>query len=161
MITKFSDMVNESASTSKFKLGIDVHGVIDAMPEFFAFLTDAFIKNGGEVHVITGGSWTEELKSEIDSYGIKYTHQFSVYDFLESGNFEVIGQIQFPDGTIQNKFSNDDWDNIKGDYCKEHNISLHIDDTMAYNEFFDTPFARLWSHSGQPKKPHKDVRHMA
>jgi len=161
MITKFSDMVNESASTSNFKLGIDVHGVIDAMPEFFAFLTDAFIKNGGEVHVITGGSWTRELQSEIDSYGIKYTHHFSVYDSLNEGGFEVIGQIQFPDGTIQNKFSNDDWDHIKGDYCKEHNISLHIDDTMAYNEFFNTPFARLWSHSGQPKKPHKDVRHMA
>jgi len=161
MITKFSDMVNESASTSNFKLGIDVHGVIDAMPEFFAFLTDSFIKNGGEVHIITGGSWTDELKSEIDSYGVKYTHTFSVYDYLNGGDFEVIGRIQFPDGMIQNKFGNDDWDHIKGDYCKEHNISLHIDDTMAYNEFFGTPFARLWSHSGQPKKPHKDVRHMA
>jgi len=80
-MNKFSEMINESNS-SKIKLGIDVHGVIDAMPEFFAFMTDAFVKNGGEVHIITGGSWTDEMKSEIDSYGIKYTHVFSVYDFL-------------------------------------------------------------------------------
>lgn len=161
MITKFSEMIKEGQSSSTFKLGIDIHGVIDAMPQFFAFLTDSFVKNGGEVHIITGGSWTKELESEIQSYGVKYTHTFSVYDYLNDGGFEVMGRIQFPDGTIQNKFSDKDWDNIKGNYCKEHNISLHIDDTMAYNEFFSTPFARLWSHSGQPKKPHKDVRHMA
>ena len=159
MISKFSEMINESQS-SKFKLGIDVHGVIDSMPELFAFLTNALIKAGGEVHVITGGSWTDELKGEIDSYGIKYTHHFSVYDFLVQGDYKEVGTIEFPDGTRQTKFKNEDWDVVKGQYCKDNGINLHIDDTMAYNEFFETPFARLWSHSGNPKKPHKDVRHM-
>ena len=43
---KFSEMVNEEVGNSSiFKLGLDVHGVVDAMPEFFAFLTDSFIKN--------------------------------------------------------------------------------------------------------------------
>lgn len=55
MFNKFSDMINESKS-SKPKLGLDIHGVINTMPEFF--LADSFIKNGGEVHIITGGSWT-------------------------------------------------------------------------------------------------------
>jgi len=159
MISKFSEMVNESA-TSKMKLGIDVHGVIDAMPEFFSFLTDSFVKNGGEVHIITGGSWTDELESEIKSYGVKFTHVFSVYDFLVKSDSVVMGKIEFPDGTIQNKFRNEDWDVVKANYCKDNGITLHLDDTMAYNEFFSTPFSRLWSHSGQSKKPHKDVRHM-
>lgn len=160
MINKFSEMINESSS-SKMKLGIDVHGVIDAMPEFFAFLTDAFVKNGGEVHIITGGSWTEDMKSEIDSYGIKYTNVFSVYDHLVETKSEIMGEIEFPDGTIQNKFRDEDWDVVKANYCRDNGITLHLDDTMSYNEFFSTPFARLWSHSGQKKKPHKDVRHMS
>jgi hypothetical protein len=160
MINKFSEMINESNSP-KIKLGIDVHGVIDAMPEFFAFMTDAFVKNGGEVHIITGGSWTEEMKSEIESYGIKYTHVFSVYDFLVKSDSVTTGEIEFPDGTIQSKFRDEDWDVVKANYCRDNGITLHLDDTMSYNEFFSTPFARLWSHSGQKKKPHKDVRHMS
>jgi len=39
MINKFSKLT-ESTSV-KFKIGLDLHGVIDALPEFFAFLTDS------------------------------------------------------------------------------------------------------------------------
>ena len=62
---KFSEMVNEEISNnSSFKLGLDIHGVVDSMPEFFSFLTDSFIKNGGEVHLITGGHWDEEFERQ-------------------------------------------------------------------------------------------------
>ena len=61
---------------------------------------------------------------------------------------------------VQKKFENGSWDHIKADYCRKHNISLHIDDTLIYNDFFTTPFARLWSHSNKPKPSHKDVRHL-
>ena len=88
------------------------------------------------------------------------THKFSVYDYLKESDAEVIGKVQFPDGTIQKKFKNEDWDLIKSQYCKENGIDLHIDDTLIYNNFFSTPFARLWTHSGQSKSPHKDVRHI-
>ena len=60
----------------------------------------------------------------------------------------------------QKKFNDELWDSTKSKYCKEHNISLHIDDTSIYNNYFTTPFCRLWSHSNQPKSPHKDVRHL-
>jgi len=152
-------MVNEEMS-GKFKLGLDIHGVVDAMPEFFSFLTDSFIKNGGEVHIITGGRWDIEFEKQLNDFGIKWTHKFSVYDYLKESDAEVIGKVQFPDGTIQKKFKNEDWDMIKGQYCRDNGIDLHIDDTLIYNNFFSTPFARLWTHSGQAKAPHKDVRHM-
>ena len=152
-------MVNEEV-VSKFKLGLDVHGVIDSMPEFFSFLTDSFIKNGGEIHIITGGRWDSEFEKQLNNFGVKWTHKFSVYDYLKESDAEVIGKVQFPDGTIQKKFKNEDWDLIKSQYCKENGIDLHIDDTLIYNNFFSTPFARLWTHSGQSKAPHKDVRHM-
>ena len=51
MINKFSKLTEPTSS--KFKIGLDLHGVIDALPEFFAFLTDSVIKNGGEIHIIT------------------------------------------------------------------------------------------------------------
>ena len=151
---KFSS-INESKS--KFSIGLDVHGVIDALPEFFSFLTDSFVKNGAEVHIITGGEWSEKLEQQLS--GIKYTHKFSVYDHLLK-TAETLGEIQFPDGTIQKKFDDKLWDSTKAQYCKDNNISLHIDDTLVYNEYFSTPFCRLWSHNGKQKASHKDIRHL-
>ena len=156
---KFTHMVNEEIS-SKFKLGLDMHGVIDAMPEFFSFLTDSFIKNGAEVHIITGGRWDLEFEKQLHDFGIKWTNKFSVYDYLKESDAEVIGKVQFPDGTIQKKFKNEYWDSVKAQYCKENGIDLHIDDTLIYNDFFSTPFARLWSHNGKPKYTNKDIRHI-
>lgn len=155
---KFTNIVNES-SINKYKLGLDIHGVVDSMPDFFAFLSDAVIKNGGEVHVITGGAWDDELEKQLSKSGIKWTHHFSVYDHMLD-NYPYEGEVQFSDGTIQKKFRNSDWDKIKANYCRDNNISLHIDDTLIYNNYFTTPFARLWTHSGKPKAPHKDVRHL-
>lgn len=159
MINKFSNMIKENSSF-KFKLGLDLHGVIDALPQEFAFLTNAIIAAGGEVHILTGGSWTPELENQIRSYGVKWTHSFSVYDHLIEIGTKTVGEIQFPDGTVQKKFEDGAWDHVKGNYCREHNISLHLDDTMIYNDFFTTPFARLWSHNSKPKASHKDVRHL-
>lgn len=153
---KFSNIINES-NNSQFSLGIDIHGVIDALPEFFSFLTDSIIKNGGSVHIITGGEWSEKLEQQLS--GIKYTHKFSVYDHLLK-TAETLGEIQFPDGTIQKKFDDKLWDSTKAQYCKDNNISLHIDDTLVYNEYFSTPFSRLWSHNGKQKASHKDIRHL-
>lgn len=65
MINKFSKLTE--STSSKFKIGLDLHGVIDALPEFFAFLTDSVIKNGGEIHIITGGSWNQDLEDLINS----------------------------------------------------------------------------------------------
>lgn len=156
---KFTNIVNESNNVSKYKLGLDVHGVADSMPDFFAFLSDSIIKNGGEVHVITGGTWDKELEKQLSKSGIKWTHHFSVYDYMLD-NHPHEGEVKFPDGTIQKRFNNSDWDKIKANYCRDNNISLHIDDTLIYNNHFTTPFARLWTHSGKPKAPHKDVRHL-
>lgn len=145
---------------NNFKLGCDFHGVIDSMPDFFSFLTSSFIKNGGEVHIITGGSWTKELQNQLITYGIKWTHYFSVYDYLVESGEKSTGKVEFSDGTIQNKFPNESWDKVKAEYCEKNHISLHIDDTLIYNDFFKTPFSRLWTHSGKPKPTHKDVRHL-
>lgn len=55
------------------------------------------------------------------------------------------------------KFDDNLWNSMKGKYCKDNNIDLHIDDTLVYNDFFSTPFARLWSHNSKSKSSHKDI----
>lgn len=159
MINKFSK-ITESNDSYKFKLGLDLHGVVDVLPEVFSFMTNAIVNSGGEVHILTGGSWTPELEEQVRKYGIKWTHTFSVYDHLIEIGAETTGEVQFPDGTIQKKFNNEDWDHVKSNYCRDNNISLHLDDTLIYNDYFTTPFARLWSHNNKPKASHKDVRHL-
>lgn len=123
---------------NNFKIGLDFHGVIDTID--LSFLSESIIKNEGEVHIITGGSWTEELENQIKEYGVKWTHFFSVYDYLMKSNIETIGEFSFPDGTIQERFPSNIWDKVKGDYCYKNNISIHIDDTKPYGDFFKTPF---------------------
>ena len=166
-IRKFNEQIDVvrgfgQSTNVKFKLGIDLHGVIDSIPETFAFLTHAIVKNGGEVHIITGGSiinseHNEDIVSELDRFGVAYTHIFSIRDYhdeIDTPKTGVHGRYGFP--TILDET----WDMTKADYCRYHNIDLHIDDTLMYNDYFTTPFARLWTHSNTPKAPWKDPRHL-
>ena len=47
--------------------------------------------------------------------------------------------------------ANNSLDKTKADYCKDNDIAIHIDDSMVYNEYFTTPFARLWTKTNTPK----------
>lgn len=140
------------------KLGLDIHGVIDSNPESFAFMSQSVIAGGGEVHIITGGSWTSELEEQLKGYGIKWTSCFSVYDYLLDSGIDSIGTIQFPDGTIQKKFDYHLWDTIKAGYCRSNNIDLHIDDTEVYSKYFTTPFLLYKSSEDFEKISHIDIR---
>ena len=145
----------------KYKLSLDYHGVIDALPGFFSFLTHAVVAAGGEVHILTGGTLSQKLEDELHALGVVWTHLESVYNHLLDTGAEIVGEVQFPDGTVQKKFADGLWDTAKGEYCRINEIDLHIDDTLIYNDHFKTPFCRLWTHNNKPKASHKDVRHLA
>ena len=140
------------------KLGLDIHGVIDSNPKSFAFMSQSVISNNGEVHIITGGSWTTELENQLKDYGIRWTSHFSVYDYLLDSGIDSIGTIQFPDGTIQKKFDYELWDTIKAGYCRSNEIDLHIDDTEVYSKYFTTPFLLYKSSEDFEKISHIDIR---
>ena len=140
------------------KLGLDIHGVIDSNPKSFAFMSQSVISNNGEVHIITGGSWTTELENQLKDYGLQWTSHFSVYDYLIDSGIDSIGTIQFPDGTIQEKFDYHLWDTIKAGYCKSNEIDLHIDDTEVYSKYFTTPFLLYKSSEDFEKISHIDIR---
>jgi len=158
---KFSK-ITEGLNSGKQSIGLDLHGVIDCMPEFFSFLTNAIVKAGGDVHIITGGSIKKLVRGEdipkfLKDNNIAYTHLFSIQDHHD--------EIGTPKSGAHPKYgfpmiTDEQWDMTKAGYCESNNISLHIDDTLMYNEFFTTPFARLWTHSNNPKVD-KDHRHLA
>jgi len=139
MIKKFSDI----PSNNVFKLGLDIHGVIDKYPKEMSYISSAIILSGGEVHIITGGSWNKELDDLLKKLNIKWTKIFSIYDHLVKIGEETDGVHTFPNGKIQKKFKSEIWDKAKSEYCLFNNISIHIDDNSLYGSFFKTPFAKM------------------
>lgn len=120
------------------KIGLDIHGVLDARPEFFSELTKLFVTNGHEVHIITGGSAKEgTVLQELDDLNISYTHLLSVYDYLKevgaktNEELGIASRYPFPDET---------WNTVKAEYCAKHGIDMHFDDMQEYLKHFTTPY---------------------
>lgn len=133
------------------KIGLDLHGVMSDLPTTFKFLGESILKNSGEVHIITGtvrSKAQEELKSLGFVKGRHYSTLFCIVDHMVSSGAKSRGIHP----VFKNpEFDDDAWDKVKGDYCRANNISLHIDDSLAYAEHFTTPFARLWTKTDTPK----------
>ena len=125
------------------KISFDLHGVIDDLPEVFQFITSAIIQAGGEVHILTG-SMTDIALKELNKLGyIKgthFTHVQGIPDLLLEFGATVTGyhpEIGNPE------FQKSSWEIAKAIYCSDNKINLHFDDTIAYEKYFITPFARV------------------
>jgi hypothetical protein len=103
-------------------------------------LSNLFVENGHEVHVLTGSIETEAIHEELRGYGISWTHFYSIADHNKK-----IGTPMTYDGNGDPWMSSEDWNRSKGDYCREHGIDLCIDDTVGYGDYFTTPFSRFFS----------------
>ena len=152
---KISRMILENNKSAP-KIGIDLHGVVTDMPQFFSFFTKAMISAGAEVHIVTGGA-TEDDKKLLREHDIRYTHFFSIVDYHRQKGTPTSGK--HPKYGFD-MISDEEWDKTKGEYCRDNNIDLHIDDTLIYNNYFTTPFCRLWTHTNKPKPEHKAPRHL-
>ena len=141
------------------KLGLDLHGVISDHPEYFRKMTEALVSTGWEVHIITGGACDkafEELKELGFEINEQYTELFSVLDYhLEKGTRITGWHPRFKNP----EFPDVEWDRTKAEYCKEQGIGLHLDDSTIYEQYFTTPFARVWTNTGTPKI-NKPKRHL-
>ena len=121
-----------------WRIGIDIHGVADTIPEFLSALSTVVTTATWEVHVITGNLLTEKFIGEIHDTGLVYTHIFSVAGSLISKGHEPIWK-----GKDNPWFDDELWDMEKGLYCKDKRIHFHLDDTKRYAKYYDTPFALL------------------
>ncbi|MCK5600329.1 hypothetical protein KAR91_00500 [Candidatus Pacearchaeota archaeon] len=117
------------------KIAVDIHGVINSKPKFFKEFIDLFVDNGHEVHILTGRLLNERLDEKLNDFGINYTHIFSMAQYLiesdENVHWEDDDNPWFDDKV---------WNEVKGEYCRKHNVDLCIDDTEAYMQHFSTPF---------------------
>lgn len=119
------------------KLGLDIHGVIDANPDHFIYMAREVRAYGGEVHIITGSSHNGDL----EKYLLNLSGGKVFWDVIVSIQDTLMGVIE-PTGINQYGrpyWSNEDWDCVKGDYCRDNNIDLHFDDTERYLKYFTTP----------------------
>ena len=121
----------------RIRIGLDLHGVIDRNPQFFVSLAGLIRQHGGEIHIITGSPFSE-AENELLSYngGARWwDYYFSIDDYLFQKN--VPHFLDERGGRIYNA---DAWNRVKGMYCAERGIDLHIDDSEVYREFFSTPY---------------------
>lgn len=117
------------------KIGMDFHGVINQNPLYFKELACELIRRGHEVHIITGGP-CETITQTLEKMKFCYTQSFAILD-----HYEGLGMVEYAgDGG----FHIDDklWDTAKAKYCKAWNIDLHIDDSLVYLQYFETPYCR-------------------
>ena len=120
-------------TSSKYKIGIDFHGVITASPAFFRDFTALAFDRDYEVFVISGGPYLV-VKNFLDSWKIRYNNIFSLID-----HFASRGQVKFfPNGNF--KVPDELWDKAKAEYCLQNGIDIQIDDTPGYGASFSTPF---------------------
>lgn len=115
------------------KLGIDYHGVINSNPDFFKkFNALALQKN----HFITilSGAHQKDVEAYLKEHQIPFSNIFSLLD-----TFQKKGIVTFyPDGSFF--VANNIWNTAKAKYCLKNHIDLHIDDSMLYGTYFNTPF---------------------
>lgn len=120
------------------RIGLDFHGVIDAEPELFSKFTQECIKNGWEIHILTGQEDTPELRETIKNYGIHFTHFFSITTYHK----ELGTKITYDEKG--NPWMDESvWNRTKAIYCYSYDIDIHIDDSDIYGKYFDTTYLKL------------------
>jgi hypothetical protein len=122
------------------KIGLDLHGIINTHPVFFAELSKLFVEAGHEIHVLTGSHLVDsKIPEELEKYGIKYTHLFSIADYHRENKTNGMWYDTNGDPWV----TDEEWDRTKSEYCKRHDISFCIDDTARYANHFETPFGYM------------------
>ena len=135
------------------RIGLDLHGVIDAYPKFFSELSKIIKNDGQELHVITGSRDDKLLREELAQYGIVYSNIFSITDYhIDKGT-----PIQRLDEKGNYWFVNHLWNKTKAEYCFDNGIDFQIDDSEVYGDYFNSPYCYFdrimcsfewtWEHS--------------
>ena len=115
------------------KIGIDYHGVINKNPEFFKKFASSAIKEKHSIIILSGSS-ADEVKTYLNVHQIPFSAVYSLLD-----DFKSRGLVKFyEDGSFF--VNNEIWNRAKAKYCFENKVDVHIDDSMLYGTYFQTPF---------------------
>jgi hypothetical protein len=114
----------------KYKIGLDVHGVITTYPKVFSRLTKKLIRTGHEIHIVTGAKITDKLVKKLLDFGIEWTTMFSIIGYHES----IGTKIQYDENGPW--IDKDLWNRAKGKYAMKAKLNIHIDDSDCYGKYF-------------------------
>jgi hypothetical protein len=128
----------------KFRIGIDIHGVLDHHPEKFIKLAKCilvlqnFYSTDVQVHIISGPK-KETIMKELSWLCRKHnqsrpfwTEVHSIVDYIKEND---IPHYYTDDGHLWTK-DKSDWDRVKGKIAKDLDLDLHFDDSAEYEEHF-------------------------
>ena len=133
------------------KFSFDIHGVLDDLPETFRALNHSLYDAGHHIYILTGSHITDEVIDLLREMDIRYHTLFSIADYHKEKGTEM-----WYDEAGTPWLDKESWNKTKGEYCEKHKIHLHFDDTDVYNNYFTTPFARVWTknnRNGRGNKP--------
>ena len=118
-------------------IGLDIHGVINNNPKYFRRVAKEIREDNGSVFIITGKPIDKYLLRELHHCGFRriYDELVSIQDELENMGYRSL----YLDSHGRNHYDELAWDSFKANYCREHDIDLHIDDTLRYLKYFETP----------------------
>ncbi|MFT7562290.1 MAG: hypothetical protein ACI93R_004225 [Flavobacteriales bacterium] len=113
------------------KIGLDIHGVIDTFPLKFKLLAAALIKDGCEVHIVTGLKKEPSIDKLLEDAGIRFTHYFSIVTHLQENGVKVEWRDGLPYADEER------WNLAKSEYCKAQGIDFMYDDSPTYLSTFN------------------------
>jgi len=131
------------------KIAIDIHGTIDAQPDFFSKLTKLLKAFGVEIHVTTGVQISSRVIKELADWQIEYDYLFSITDYHVAKGTPIKWD-EHGNPWIEDEI----WNRTKGQYCWNNRIDLTIDDSPAYGKYFSTPYMRFKKESMEKKGDH-------
>lgn len=140
-----------SNKSDKIKIGIDIHGMIDYDPHFFAVLSKALVESGHEVHIMTGSEIQPAIIAELRGYGIMWTDIFSISDYYKNKPEVQLWRDERGRPWVAPEL----WNQAKGLYAQERGLDLVLDDTAEYGEHFSTSFGycKIINKTGKHKGP--------
>ena len=110
------------------KISLDLHGVVNDLPDVFKFITESVIKNGGEIHILTG-STTEKAKEELAELGyeenVHFTHVVGLPNLLENSGHISIGIHPIFGNKEYSKEGSDNHNSFKGDIYNPSTLRKH------------------------------------
>lgn len=118
------------------RLGYDLHGSVDRVPEFYKFYFQATMEETGNEIWIISGPPTEEIEKELKDLGfekgVHYIAAVSVVDFLRARGCKM-----WLDEKNTWWASDEDWWSSKAEICKECQIEVMLDNNGKYAPYFD------------------------
>lgn len=136
---------------NNIKIGLDIHGVIDRDPDFFATFILLLRAEGHEVHILTGREISNKLINKLNDQSIAYDQLFSITSYHK----EIGTHIAYKNGDrTQPLIAPPKWDRTKADYAERVMLDFHIDDSLVYGQYFRhtqyivyTPEIRTFLHT--------------